>query len=128
MKREDELIKKVGTENHFTVPENYFEKFNADIMDKLPEREFKAEVYNTDISLWTRIKPIVYMAAMFAGIALMFRMFNSMVSESTEEENNIKLVNAQTVKTEEEQMDNYYNYMLETSMMDDYSMFQYLSE
>lgn len=127
MKQEDELIKKVGTANHFTVPENYFEKFNAEIMQKLPEKEFKPEVYNTNISLWTKVKPFLYMAAMFIGIALMFRMFNSILPES-QEDANIKLVNAQIEKTDEEQMDDYYNYMLENSMMDDYTMFQYLSE
>jgi len=56
----------------FKVPEGYFESFVTDIMSKLPERLVeKPKVIN----LWERIKPWVYMAAVFVGVALMVNFF-----------------------------------------------------
>ena len=39
MKEEDELLRKCGTKNPFTVPEGYFENFSKELMEKLPEKE-----------------------------------------------------------------------------------------
>ena len=56
----------------FKVPEGYFESFVTDMMSKLPERLVeKPKVIN----LWERIKPWVYMAAVFVGVALMVNFF-----------------------------------------------------
>lgn len=38
MKEEDNILKKVGTENAFRVPEGYFENFTSELMNRLPER------------------------------------------------------------------------------------------
>jgi hypothetical protein len=56
----------------FKVPDGYFENLTNDIMSQLPERI--PETPKT-ISLWQRMQPFVYMAAMFAGIALMIKLF-----------------------------------------------------
>ena len=40
MKEEDELLRKCGTKNPFTVPEGYFENFSKELMEKLPESPF----------------------------------------------------------------------------------------
>ena len=53
------------SENPFKVPDNYFAQFNEDIMNRLPEKEFKAPV---KVTLWDRTKPWVYLAAMFIGM------------------------------------------------------------
>ena len=39
MKEEDNILKKVGTENAFRVPEGYFENFTSELMNRLPEKE-----------------------------------------------------------------------------------------
>ena len=39
MKEEDNIRKKVSTENPFTVPEGYFDNLTDEIMSKLPEKE-----------------------------------------------------------------------------------------
>ncbi len=39
MKEEDILLKKLGKENSFKVPEGYFENFTSEVMKKLPEKE-----------------------------------------------------------------------------------------
>ncbi|GHT63219.1 hypothetical protein AGMMS50239_18720 [Bacteroidia bacterium] len=65
-------IETIAKIDPFRVPEGYFEGFIADIMLKLPERPVENPKV---ISLWERVKPWVYMAAMFAGIALMLNLF-----------------------------------------------------
>ncbi len=65
-------LNEIGRKNPFKVPEGYFEQFPEDFMSRLPERtteEPKA------LNLWDRLKPWIYMAAMFAGIALIVRIF-----------------------------------------------------
>ncbi|MDR1743244.1 MAG: hypothetical protein LBR48_05410 [Dysgonamonadaceae bacterium] len=64
MNKLDDIKKK----NPFTVPENYFADFNANIMARLPEKEAR----NTPkkISMWGKSHPWIYAAAMIAGIVL----------------------------------------------------------
>ncbi len=61
------------------VPDGYFEDFAARMAVALPERP---ELENPEAAaraerptLWRRVRPYVYMAAMFAGIWLMLQMF-----------------------------------------------------
>ncbi|MDR1783769.1 MAG: hypothetical protein LBR13_05870 [Dysgonamonadaceae bacterium] len=56
----------------FKAPDGYFDSLTSEIMAKLPERVKEPPVV---LSLWQRVQPWVYMAAMFAGIALMIRLF-----------------------------------------------------
>jgi hypothetical protein len=53
------------TKNPFKVPENYFETLNEEIMSRLPEKEFVAA---PPVTMWEKVKPWVYLAAMFIGI------------------------------------------------------------
>ena len=71
-KEETDLLKRCGTENPFTVPEGYFANFTEQLMDQLPEREIQPA---PQLTLWARVKPWVYMAAMFCGLMLSVRMF-----------------------------------------------------
>jgi hypothetical protein len=67
-------------ENPFKVPEGYFEGLTNQVMVQLPERageSLKAA------SVWKRMEPWVYMAAMFIGIALMIRLFVSLPEQSS---------------------------------------------
>ena len=58
----------------FQVPEGYFENFTDRMMAQLPEKE--EEVYT--LTLWQRVRPWAYMAAMFMGISLMVRLFTGL--------------------------------------------------
>lgn len=51
--------------NPFKVPDNYFARLNEEIMNRLPEKEI---VPPQTVSLWEKVKPWVYMAAMFVGL------------------------------------------------------------
>ena len=76
MKEEDNILRKVGTENPFRVPEGYFEGLTSDIMNKLPEKE-KVAFVQKEPTMWDKVKPWIYMAAMFAGAALIIRVASS---------------------------------------------------
>lgn len=68
MKANFNKLQEIDTsKNPFKVPENYFAQFNEEIMNRLPEKEFAAPV---TVTLWDRVKPWVYMAAMFIGLYL----------------------------------------------------------
>lgn len=128
MKQEDELFKKIGTDNYFKVPDNYFDSVQEEIMSKLPEKEYDPSLYDSKSSIWLKVKPWVYMAAMFAGIALMFEVFNNLSGGQGKNEINIVEAQPGCDAGMEEDLNDYYNYMLENSMMDDYSMYQYLKD
>lgn len=66
------LLKDIAKVDPFKVPEGYFENFTNGIMSQLTEVDRED---STTVSLWHRVRPWVYMAAMFTGIALMIKMF-----------------------------------------------------
>ena len=76
MKQEDSTIfNKYGKDPGFKVPENYFTDFNKRMTEMLPD----VEITPVDVqpTMWQRLKPIVYMAAMFAGVWCMIQVFTN---------------------------------------------------
>ncbi len=68
-----------------TVPEGYFDDFASRMMKQLPEQHSIDPGTDTaKPSLWFRIRPYVYMAAMFAGIWCMLNIFKALGSGSTD--------------------------------------------
>ncbi|MDR2085590.1 MAG: hypothetical protein LBP72_00265 [Dysgonamonadaceae bacterium] len=65
-------LEEIKKTNPFKVPEGYFENLTTHILSQLPEKNEK-EIRTP--SLWERMQPWVYMAAMFTGIMLMVRLF-----------------------------------------------------
>jgi hypothetical protein len=51
-KEEKRLITQFGRDEHFRVPDGYFEDFTAQLMDKLPEESHKTIIVNFNHSLW----------------------------------------------------------------------------
>lgn len=66
MKEEKQLIAQCGKKQPFKVPEGYFEQFHEQLMSSLPETTPKPAPA-TKVTLMARIKPWLYMAAMFVG-------------------------------------------------------------
>lgn len=118
MKEEDKLLKKLGTDNPFTVPEGYFENLTSEIMSKLPEKEIIEEKMPT---MWERFKPWAYMAAMFVGAALIIQVAsynpNPFENKIVSAENETDVIS-----------DDYLDYSLNQAMLDDYALYVYLSE
>lgn len=125
MKEEDTLLKKIGKEQPFKVPEGYFENLTSEVMNKLPEKE-KVTYKEEPVTAWTRMKPFLYLAAMFIGAALIIRVASADYKPVTED------VAATVVAVEEvdtEQIsDEMLDVALDRAMLDDYSLYVYLSD
>lgn len=81
----NDILSRVDHRHGMTVPEGYFEQFTERMVANLPERpELTAPqtFIQPSASLWQRIRPYVYMAAMFAGVWCMLKMFTLMTSQN----------------------------------------------
>lgn len=110
MKEEDDILRMVGTDNAFKVPVGYFDNFVTGLMSKLPE---KSDIPVKRITTWGKVKPWVYLAAMFIGAALIIRI----VSFTSDSHN----------KPAKDIAEQYINSTVENSRMTDYQLYQYLS-
>lgn len=75
MNSEDKLKNNFGTDAGFRVPDGFFDKKFAQIASELPAYP---EVKTVQLSRWQRLKPYVYLAAMFAGIWCTLKMVTMM--------------------------------------------------
>ena len=117
MKEEDKLQKMIGTENPFRVPEGYFENLTSEVMNKLPEKE-KVTIVHNESTTWQKVRPWLYMTAMFIGAALIIRV------ASTDHKPAVDRVAVEESETEME----YINMAVDNSMLDDYSLYVYLAD
>ena len=118
MKEEDKIQKKIGTENPFRVPEGYFENLTSEVMNRLPEKE-KLIAVQTEPTMWQKVRPWLYMAAMFVGAALIIRVASSDRTPAATDR-----MAADETETEME----YINMAVDNSMLDDYSLYVYLAD
>ena len=117
MGKEDNILRKAGTGNPFRVPEHYFDNFTEELMGKLPEKE--PLPFSAEPTLWERVKPWVYMAAMFCGIMLSVRIF---VGEPQKDEFSISQAEAEMLP--EEEWENF----VRRAFDDNYETYQFLTE
>lgn len=75
MNKEQQLIDKYGRKSPFKVPDGYFESLPGRITASLPD--YPEAERPGDLSLWKRVRPYLYLAAMFAGIWWMMKVFHS---------------------------------------------------
>lgn len=75
MSKQPDILTKLGRHDGMTVPEGYFESFAARMAEALPERPELTDPAVAPRTLWQRVRPYVYMAAMFAGVWCMLKMF-----------------------------------------------------
>lgn len=116
MKSKFNKLKEVDKGNPFTVPENYFAQVKEEIMNRLPEKEYTAP---QPVSLWDRVKPWVYMAAMFVGLYITI----NFLTNNTANDDQASLQEA-TVFTAEEPADSYWSSVHITEE----EFYQYLEE
>ena len=72
MEKDKDILKQVGRDTGMRVPDGYFEGFTSRMVSQLDNFEV---VELEKPTVWQRVRPWLYMAAMFAGIALMVRLF-----------------------------------------------------
>lgn len=78
MNRDEKLKEKYGTDTGYRVPDGYFDSIYAKIAAELPEHPKPMRV-----GKWQRFRPYLYLAAMFAGIWCMMKVFHDVSSRST---------------------------------------------
>jgi hypothetical protein len=82
MKQEDStILNKYGKDPGFKVPENYFADFNKRMTEMLPDVEITP--VDAKPTMWQRVRPLVYMAAMFAGVWCMMQVFSHFTDTSS---------------------------------------------
>ena len=78
-----DILQQVDRRDGMTVPEGYFEDFAAKMAASLPRREWEDPAPRVvPRSLWQKVRPYVYMAAMFLGVWCMMNMFDLMRSSA----------------------------------------------
>ena len=84
MKTENsKILEKLGKDPGFIVPDNFFDDFNKKMAESLPEVKITEEEKPT---MWGKVRPFIYMAAMFAGVWLMMNIFSLGKSSATGEQ------------------------------------------
>ena len=79
-----DILTKVGRNDGMTVPDGYFESFAAKMTAALPEQEWeKPQPKVLPRSVWQKIRPYIYLAAMFMGVWCMMKMFDLMRADSS---------------------------------------------
>lgn len=83
MKQDENILNRLGRRDGMTVPDGYFADFAERMAAALPERpELAATKIEVPRTRWERIRPYAYLAAMFAGVWCMLKMF-TMLTVST---------------------------------------------
>lgn len=130
--KQDILKNQRANGNTFKVPEHYFEDFTRQMMAKIPEEQPSKEEERSDIriTLFTRIKPYLYLAALFGGLFFGLQVFkyqselmsNKTQSTAKEEPENKNTLDSQTSK--EQYVDDVFNY----TMIENDDVYNYLAE
>ena len=117
MEEENKILKKAGSRNPFIVPEGYFDGFTQELMNKLPEKEL---VSYQEPTLWQRVKPWIYMTAMFCGIMLSVKIFVG--NPDKEETISISHIDANEITDEQ------WGAIINRSKISGYDLYQFLSD
>ncbi len=125
MNEEKKILKQFGRENHFTVPDGYFDTLTSRIMSNIPDEETKiisiTPKHKTNWIKWTGL-----IAACMAGAVI-----GIFTLEQTEKESNNQpyTSSAQAVSTQigSNYQENYQEEMLDYAMVDYNDVYNYLS-
>lgn len=112
MELEQMDFEQLKRENPFTVPEGYMEGLTEQIMNSLPEQ--KQEETHLSVSFMDRVRPWLYLAAVFAGLGLFFKTFIGGGEENVSGEKQLLVGVVQPVSApEQEDWDDYLEFLEE---------------
>ncbi len=117
MNTDSELKARYGTKTPYKVPEGYFEQFHEQLMSRLPEATPEAAP-EAKITLMTRIKPLLYLAAMFVGIVFLMQGIAYVQHSQTARSEQMAL---------EELYDDAADHFMSSSLYDEYVLYSYLT-
>ncbi len=120
MKEEDELKRICGTQNPFTLPDGYFEDFTRRLMEQLPTENTHAAKRSQTVT-WRRIAPWISTAAVFCGLLFGAHAY----LQQSESAYAVSLLDDETSSS---YSDEYIEAIIDNSMMDDYTIYCYLTE
>lgn len=129
MNKQTDILDKISRRDGFKMPSDaYFDDF-AKRMDSAlePRPELESARRREPMNFWRRVRPYVYMAAMFAGIWCMLKVFTLMTNNSDANGLSIEASPALANAAQNEQfVEDYiiddvsnwdlYNYMVEDSI------------
>ena len=124
-KEESKILDKLGKNPGFKVPENYFNDFNAKLLESLPEVKITEEVKPT---MWVRVRPFIYMAAMFAGVWLMMNIFSIGKSSASSEQRAAQISAGVAVEKNADELINYGSVSDYDIMTDEDSVYMEMEE
>ena len=115
---EKDLMARCGKKTSFELPEGYFEQFHDRLMNNLPEPEAMRTAPAAPVSLMTRVRPWLYMAALFVSTifvvqGLMYVQETRFPSENT--------ATAEELYTEEA------DHFMSSSLYNEYALYSYLT-
>ena len=102
---------KRNNKNPFKIPDNYFEHFTEQVMKRLPEEAEEAP-NETKITLYARIKPYIYLAAMISGLAFGVKVYQYQQSRFMKQPQNQELL---TEEEAEQIVDDVCNFAMISS-------------
>ncbi|MDE6551576.1 MAG: hypothetical protein K2K98_01240 [Muribaculaceae bacterium] len=123
MEKRHDILEKIDHRTGYTVPDGYFDSVRSKILQNLPDYE---EERPEPISKWRKIQPYLYMAAMFAGIWCMMKMFHMMTTTDLSLDNppeSIALAMADADHDWYVPSDNADVFMIEDEIVSQYSSF-----
>ncbi|MCM1450993.1 MAG: hypothetical protein NC102_01895 [Clostridium sp.] len=86
MKQEKKILDEKAPRDGMTVPAGYFAEFACRMALSLEKTEYEEQAHAPIAikprSFWERVRPYAYMAAMFAGVWCMLKMFTLMSSNT----------------------------------------------
>lgn len=108
---EAQLPKAEQSQAHYSVPEDYFEDLERNIMARIDAVQGDAEAAppTPPVGLWTKVKPSLYLAATFVSIYLGFKLI---APETSSPEQPRPVASAYDV-SDEEYIQYYESYALE---------------
>lgn len=119
MMNEDSKRKGMDRRAGFRLPDDYFDKLPERVMQQLPTQQPVPLFEPEEPTMWQRVRPWLYMAALFAGAAFFIRVAQPSAEEKAE------ALAREEVESQEVQ---YIGTVLEGAMMDDYSLYVYLED
>lgn len=79
-----DILTKADRKDGMTVPDGYFEDFATRMAAALPEMEWEKPAPKVmPRTVWQRVRPYLYLAAMFMGVWCMMKMFDLMRTDSS---------------------------------------------
>lgn len=127
MDKQFDILDKVARKDCFKLPDDaYFDEFAKRMSSALePRPELERAASRKPTGFWHRVRPYVYMAAMFAGIWCMLKVFTLMTNSSQSNGLSIESIPALATAVQNEQfvedyiIDNVSDWDIYNGMVED---------